>query len=71
MVCFRLAVFAVTVEVFVKVADSLLHVVSVECQHPVSHHLLLSHEALELVASKALQPHRGHNQVLGMGFEVT
>jgi len=63
-------VFAVTVESSVEEFDSLLQVVSVQCHHPVAHHLLLPDQTLQLVTTETLQPDGGSDEVPRVGFEI-
>jgi len=60
-----------TVEAAVEEADSLLQVVSVVYKHPVSHHLLLPDQTLQLVAFETQQPFWTHNQLPRMDLKVT
>lgn len=62
--------FAGAVEASVEEADPLLQVVSLQSHHPVSHHLLLSNQTLQFIASKSLQPGGSHDEVFGMSFKV-
>jgi len=64
------SVFAVTVESSVEEFDSLLQVVSVQCHHPVTHHLLLPDQTLQLVATETLQPDGAFDEVSRVGLEI-
>lgn len=64
------AVFAITVESSVEEFDSLGQVVSLQCHHPVAHHLLLPDQTLQLVTTETLQPDGGFDEVPRVGFEI-
>lgn len=62
--------FASAVEAFVEEADPFFQVVSVQSEHSVANHLLLSNQTLQLVPSEALQPAGSQNKVFGMSLKV-